>query len=64
MEGRRCLAQITSNGFMKWSAWDVGINIMLMEAMSGKGNARNVKVVDHNIIGREAEYVRYSRGRE
>ena len=50
---RRCPAQIISNGFMKWSAWDVVINIMLMEVTSGRGNARNVRAADHNISGRK-----------
>lgn len=56
MGERRYLAQIISNGFMKWSAWDVAINIMPMEVISGKGNARNVREEGHNIPGKETGY--------
>lgn len=56
MGERRYLAQIISNGFMKWSAWDVAINIMLMEVISGKGNARDAREAGHNIPGKETGY--------
>lgn len=56
MGERRYLAQIISNGFMKWSARDVAINIMPMEVISGKGNARNAREAGHNIPGKETGY--------
>ena len=48
--------QIISNGFMKWSAWGVAINIMPMEVISGKGNARDAREAGHNIPGKETGY--------
>jgi len=56
MGERRCLAQIISNGFMKWSAWDVAINIMPMEVISDKGNVRNTRGAGHNLLRKETGY--------